>query len=107
MLNEFLIWFGWSIDNTFYPPGVAQSFWQSPLGLVCTLTLALTSLIRVAHWRSNQGFLDSLWHMAFGVTTAAGFLIGLQGSAPHHLVKTIIILMTVRGVYKAISVIRS
>lgn len=107
MLNEFLIWFGWSIDNTFYPPGVVRSIWQTPLGLTCTLTLALTTLIRVAHWRSNQGFLDSLWHMAFGVTTAAGFLIGLQGLDPRHVGKTILILMSIRGICKAIAVMRS
>lgn len=100
MINDFLIWIGWSVDNTLWPPMLAQSFWSSPLGLFCTAALCVTSTIRASHWKSNSGFFDTVWHLCLALTTASAFFIGLLNQAPHHIVKTLIVLMTIRGILK-------
>lgn len=107
MLNDFLIWLGWSVDNTFWPPDTAASFWHSPLGLFCTLVLTLTSIIRVMHYKTNPGPFDTFWHFCMSMTCGAGFMIGLHGTPSHHLVKTLIVLMTIRGIYKCIGIFRN
>jgi steroid 5-alpha reductase family enzyme len=99
-MTNFLIWLGWNCDNTFYPPATAMSFWSSPLGLFCTATLCLTSAWRVLHRKSHADLFDAVWHMVMTMVTGAAFFIGWRETAPHHLVKSLIILMTIRGVYK-------
>lgn len=104
-MRDILNWIGWSVDNTFCTP-VANSFWHSPLRLFCTATLLLTSAIRVMHYRSNPSMFDTLWHFMFATVAAAGFYIGLSGQVPHQLVKSILILVAVRGIVKAWAVCR-
>jgi steroid 5-alpha reductase family enzyme len=104
-MHNFLVWLGWSVDNTFCTP-VANTFWHSPLGLACTLSLLITSAIRVMHKKSNAGFGDTLWHFLFATVAAAGFTIGATGQVPHQLVKSLLILIAVRGVIKAWRVIK-
>lgn len=105
-MHEFLVWLGWSIDNTFWPHQIAQSFWHSPLGLFCTLALTITSAIRVLHHKANAGIFDTFWHLCMSLICCAGFFVGLQGAAPHHLVKTLVVLMTIRGIYKCVRLIK-
>lgn len=100
-VNNFLIWLGWNVDNTFYPPAVAKAFWSSPLGLFCTGAIMLTSAARLLHWRKSPDFFDTVWQVLFGTVAAAGFFVGLNGAVPHHLVKSLLILVAVRGIYKA------
>lgn len=104
-MNDFLIWFGWSVDNTFCTP-VANTFWHSPLGLFCTGSLLVTSAIRVMHWKSNPSLFDSIWHFLFAMVAAAGFVTGISGQAPHQLVKSLLILIAWRGIVKAIYTLR-
>lgn len=100
------MWLGWSVDNTFWPPQVAQSFWQSPLGLFCTLTLTMTSALRVLHHKVNPSVFDTFWHFCMSLVCCGAFFVGLYGSVPHYIVKTLVILMTIRGIYKAVGVIK-
>lgn len=100
-MNEFLIWLGWNCDYTL-PGKVLFSFWTSPLGLFCTGVLAVTSLIRTLHHKSSADLFDTLWHMCMTITAGAAFFMGLQHRAPQNTVKTLIILMAIRGIYKCI-----
>lgn len=101
-MTNFLIWLGWNCDNTFYPPLAASSFWSSPLGLFCTATLCLTSAWRVLHRKSHADLFDAIWHFIMAIITASAFFVGVENTPPHHLVKSLIIMMTIRGVYKVI-----
>jgi steroid 5-alpha reductase family enzyme len=105
-MTDFLTWLGWSVDNTFVPVHVAATFWQSPLGLFCTGSLLITSAFRVMHDKARAGIFDTLWHCAFATVTGAGFVIGLSGSLPHQLIKSLVILTALRGIYKAVEVLR-
>lgn len=105
-MTDFLIWLGWATDNAFVPEQVANSFWHTPLGLLCTGSLLITSALRVMHEKARAGVFDTLWHCAFATVTGAGFVIGLSGTPPHQLVKSILILTAIRGIYKAAAMFR-
>lgn len=106
MLNNFLIWSGWSVDNVWNPALASAMFWSSPLGLLCTFLLTVTSIIRVTHWRTNPSVFDTFWHFVMSLTTGAAFITGLNYGNPQHIVKTLIVLMTIRGLYKCIGIFR-
>lgn len=107
MLNDFLIWIGWSSENVWTPALASAEFWTSPLALTCTFLLTLTSVIRVTHWKTNPSAFDTFWHFAMSLTTGAAFMVGVNHGNPQHVVKTLIILMTIRGIYKCIGIFRN
>ncbi|QAX92292.1 hypothetical protein HWC07_gp040 [Pantoea phage vB_PagM_LIET2] len=103
-MNEFLIWLGWHSSTVFGPSHIAQSFWSSPLGLTCTALLCLTSVYRVIHRQSSAGLFDTIWHFFMSIVAFAAFCVGLESDMPHQIVKSMIILMAIRGVYKSVQV---
>lgn len=100
MINNFLAWLGlWT--QPVYVDGVALvSFWHTPLGLFCSFTLAATSTWRTLHRESRADLFDVIWHFFMALTCTAAFVTGLEGDTPQHVLKSLIVLMTVRGVYK-------
>lgn len=107
MLNDFLTWIGWSAENVWNPAVSSAHFWSSPLAMGCMLILTVTSVIRVMHWKTNPDVFDTFWHMAMSMTTVAAFIAGLTHGNPQHVVKTLILLMTIRGIYKCIGILRN
>jgi steroid 5-alpha reductase family enzyme len=94
-MNNFLTWLGFGTDT----PNTT-SFWHSPLVLVCTGTMFITSLIRVLHPKKNASIVDTIWHCLFGTAAAAGFMIGLSGQLPHNVIRSILLLIAIRGIIK-------
>lgn len=105
MVNDILVWLGWVTDigdcahNAVY-------FWGTPLGLFISGSIVFSSFIRVSHPKGNQGFFDAIWHLCFGLTGAAGFIGGITVVHPHHVLKSMLVLMAIRGIVKALRVFR-
>lgn len=104
-MNDLLNWLGWGVDNAFCT-SAAITFWSAPLGLFCSGSLCITSIFRTFHGKSKDGLFDTLWHMAFTFVCGAAFFVGVSHDEPHHLVKSMVILMAIRGIYKAVQVHR-
>ncbi len=106
MINNFASWFGWVTEAS--DCAMASTyFWSTPLGLIVSGSVVFSSFVRVSHRKGNQGFLDAIWHLCFGLTGAAGFIAGITEVHPQHIVKSVLVLMAIRGVIKAIRVFRT
>ena len=105
MANDILVSLGWVADIGECAKSVAF-FWGTPLGLFISGSIVFSSFIRVSHPKGNQGFFDSIWHLCFGLTGAAGFIGGLTATYPTQVLKSMLILMAIRGIVKAVRVFR-
>ena len=74
-------------------------FLNSPLGALCLVVIAATSLINIyAHWIEN-GLVDHLLYMALTLTCAAGLFKYTSSTVPEHLASTLIILYAAMGIH--------
>lgn len=105
MANDILVSLGWVTDIGECAESVVF-FWGTPLGLFISGSIVLSSFIRVSHPKGHQGFFDSIWHLCFGLTGAAGFIGGLTATYPTQVLKSMLILMAIRGIVKAVRVFR-
>lgn len=106
MANDILVLLGWVTDIGECSESVVF-FCGTPLGLFISGSIVLSSFIRVSHPKGNQGFFDAVWHLCFGLTGAAGFIGGLTETYPTQVLKSMLILMAIRGIVKAVRVFRT
>ena len=94
MIHDVLNWLGWYVDNAFPQPAV--TFWSTPLGLSCTFIMMVYHACRVLHPHYKADSVDTAFNIAFSLLFLLAFCVGITGSIPHYLVKTWLLLATIR-----------
>jgi hypothetical protein len=75
-----------------------MAFLNSPVVVLCLVTMTVVSLINIyAHW-IEDGFVGRLLYMVTALTCVAGLAKFTNSSVPEHLAATLIVLQTALGV---------
>lgn len=94
MIHDVLNWLGWYVDSAFPQPAV--TFWSTPLGLACSFIMIVYHGCRVLHPHYKADNLDTVFNMVYAILFLVAFCVGLSDSEPHYLVKTWLLLATLR-----------
>lgn len=89
-MNDFLIWAGWGVGE----------FYSKPLGLLVVAILAITASMRVLRPRCRDHWADTLFFAVTALVYLMTFAAGISGRIPHYTIKTILILLAVRAVWR-------
>lgn len=83
-----------------FPMLSVDTFWSTPLGLALTSILCISSFI-IMHTCKNVW--DEIYYGCMGVVFSAALLVGIDDRNPHHIVKTLLFIMTVRYLQLALA----
>lgn len=99
-MNSILTFLGFYTDNSF--PHV-DGFWATPCGLVVSASMCICATINVIHPDIEDDLFDRIWYSLLAVLMLIAFLIGLSPeNDPHHVVKTLLMLLFVKLWYQTI-----
>lgn len=94
ILNEFLAWAGFYKVNAF--PHV-DGFWSTPAGITASFIIWSCAAVNVFHPGIDDNLFDRVWYSCVSLLMFCAFIGGLTpGYDPHHLIKTLLFLLTIR-----------
>ncbi len=83
--------------------GAAGNFWSHPLWLAVSLILFLANGARVVFHEKRDTALDTAYFAMVSLVFLMAFAVGVtHGNQAHYLVKSLLLLLAVRSVWRAV-----
>lgn len=104
-MNNFLHWIGWFPGDKVEAAALyasAGDFWSHPLWLTVSFILFVANGARVIYHEARDTWADTLYFALVSLLFLMAFAVGTTGgNHPHYLVKSLLVLLAVRSVWRA------